>query len=330
MPGSGSLSEFLASPEPLHALVLEGSANSSVGRQVVLDLSGHRHRLRLARALLPPAGLQLTETARPLLVTFRAGQRQTDLVSRDGLPPRKLFTDALRRTLGLTDDQRQRSGPTSVRTPAAAAAGQQGLVSGGDAVYMVDLENAVAYALRQEVSGKKNIAGESLSALRNFVEMLIKYLPVRKSVIEAITELKTFLKGKASVGGAEIQRHLETAKHQLPPRRPWHGCKGSKPGFRGYTCGLWSLFHTVTVQAHATEESGNVSVLPTIHGYVKNFFSCSHCSQVGLMAYRTTSGCSACVDGKHSTASDHNSVGSFELLLVKSVMLIVWKALTCR
>ena len=263
--------------------MVEGSANSSVGRQVVLDLSGHRHRLRLARALLPPAGLQLTETARPLLVTFRAGQRQPDLVSRDGLPPRKLFTDALRRTLGLTDDQRQRSGPTSVRTPAAAAAGQQGLVSGGDAVYMVDLENAVSYALRQEVSGKKNIAGESLSALRNFVEMLIKYLPVRKSVIDAITEFNVFLKEKTMVGGAEIQHHLETALYPLPPHRRWRGCSGSEARYRGYPCGLWSVFHTLTVTAHEIEGSANVSVLPAIHGYVKHFFSCEYCSEVSLI-----------------------------------------------
>ncbi|XP_043232963.1 sulfhydryl oxidase 2-like [Amphibalanus amphitrite] len=283
-PFSGSLSEFLSSPEPLHALVVEGSANSSVGRQVALDLSVHRQRLLVARTVLPPLGLRPTETARPLLVTFRDGQPQTELVSRDGLPPRKLFTDALRRALGVTDSEQPPDGPRTARTdgqaPAAAAEPGRGTaVSAGDAVYMVDLENAVGYALRQEVAGKKDISGEALSALRNFVEMLIKYLPVRKSVIEAVSELKMFLKGKKRVGGAEIQRHLEKARSPLPPHRPWHGCRGSQPGLRGYTCGLWSVFHAATVQAHQLEESNNVSILPAIHGYVKHFFSCAHCSQ---------------------------------------------------
>ena len=263
----------------MHALVVEDSAApGDVGRRVVLDLSGHRQRLRLERAVLPPAGLNLTEKARPVLVTFRAGQRQPDLVSRDGLPPRKLFTDALRRALNITDANKpgaQETGPSNARPKVG-----EEVVLADDAVYMVDLENAVTYALRQEISGKKDIADEALSALRNFVEILIKYLPVRNSVIESIIELKMFLRGRKRVGGAEIQRHLENAKNQLPRHKPWLGCKGSKPGFRGYTCGLWSLFHALTIRAHEIEASNNVSILPAIHGYVKNFFSCLDCSKV--------------------------------------------------
>lgn len=29
----------------------------------------------------------------------------------------------------------------------------------------------------------------------------------------------------------------------------WVGCQGSRPELRGYTCSLWKLFHTLTVQA---------------------------------------------------------------------------------
>ncbi|KAF0292369.1 Sulfhydryl oxidase 1 [Amphibalanus amphitrite] len=156
-PMTGSLSEFLSSPEPLHALVVEGSANSSVGRQVALDLSVHRQRLLVARTVLPPLGLRPTETARPLLVTFRDGQPQTELVSRDGLPPRKLFSDALRRALGVTDSEQPPDGPRTARTdgqaPAPAAEPGRGTaVSAGDAV-LHDLQSFLEH--RHNVTGEE-------------------------------------------------------------------------------------------------------------------------------------------------------------------------------
>lgn len=30
----------------------------------------------------------------------------------------------------------------------------------------------------------------------------------------------------------------------------WQSCKGSTPLFRGYSCGLWTTFHTLTVQSY--------------------------------------------------------------------------------
>lgn len=58
------------------------------------------------------------------------------------------------------------------------------------------------------------------------------------------------------------------------------GCQGSKSGLRGYSCGLWTLFHYLTVRAaNADATKDPVEVLRAIHGYVKNFFGCSHCSE---------------------------------------------------
>lgn len=36
--------------------------------------------------------------------------------------------------------------------------------------------------------------------------------------------------------------------------QPWGSCQGSSPGTRGYTCGLWLLFHTLA--AHVTGDTG--------------------------------------------------------------------------
>lgn len=35
----------------------------------------------------------------------------------------------------------------------------------------------------------------------------------------------------------------------------WVGCQGSQPELRGYTCSLWKLFHTLTVQAGTHPEA---------------------------------------------------------------------------
>lgn len=47
-------------------------------------------------------------------------------------------------------------------------------------------------------------------------------------------------------------------------------------GRRGYPCGLWSLFHTLTVVC--LEKNQQFPVLDAIHGYVKEFFGCKECS----------------------------------------------------
>lgn len=61
----------------------------------------------------------------------------------------------------------------------------------------------------------------------------------------------------------------------------WVGCQpsASTPTLRGFTCGLWFLFHYLTVQAAESENSNDpLEVLQAVHGYVKYFFGCSDCS----------------------------------------------------
>uniref|UniRef100_A0A8C9KIW7 Sulfhydryl oxidase n=1 Tax=Panthera tigris altaica TaxID=74533 RepID=A0A8C9KIW7_PANTA len=67
----------------------------------------------------------------------------------------------------------------------------------------------------------------------------------------------------------------------------WVGCQGSRPEFRGYTCALWKLFHTLTVQAGAHPEAldGTAfegdpqAVLQSIRRYVRTFFGCKECAE---------------------------------------------------
>ena len=66
------------------------------------------------------------------------------------------------------------------------------------------------------------------------------------------------------------------------------GCKGSQPHHRGYPCGLWTLFHTITVNA-AKDDNMNLfnGLSSTIVDYIENFFQCRHCAKNFQMKVRS-------------------------------------------
>uniref|UniRef100_A0A671G7B1 Sulfhydryl oxidase n=1 Tax=Rhinolophus ferrumequinum TaxID=59479 RepID=A0A671G7B1_RHIFE len=73
----------------------------------------------------------------------------------------------------------------------------------------------------------------------------------------------------------------------LPNHIKWVGCQGSRPELRGYTCSLWKLFHTLTVEAgthpKALDDTGfegdPQAVLQAIRSYIHTFFGCKECGE---------------------------------------------------
>lgn len=60
----------------------------------------------------------------------------------------------------------------------------------------------------------------------------------------------------------------------------WQHCKGSSPEFRGYTCGLWTTFHAITVHAYMNtiaQPMDPLKPLLSIKGWVSSYFGCLHC-----------------------------------------------------
>lgn len=43
---------------------------------------------------------------------------------------------------------------------------------------------------------------------------------------------------------------LQSLEYYLPEKVEWVGCAGSQARYRGYPCGLWTTFHTLTVGAY--------------------------------------------------------------------------------
>ena len=50
--------------------------------------------------------------------------------------------------------------------------------------------------------------------------------------------------------------------------------------YGGYPCGLWSIWHTLTVaQAEEVAKGNGHEVLLAMQGFIKNFFGCTECAR---------------------------------------------------
>lgn len=156
----------------------------------------------------------------------------------------------------------------------------------GDVVYQLDLENALRYSLRREIAGNSEITGEKLDALRKYIDVLYKYFPFGSKGKCLLKQLRHYVNSTDKANGTDIAHKVKETEEQNtdiflgPPQ--WLGCRGSTPTKRGYPCGLWKLFHYMTVNAafdpKTTKDSNPRIILEAMHGYIKHFFGCEDCS----------------------------------------------------
>ncbi|KAG8328765.1 flavin-linked sulfhydryl oxidase activity protein [Homalodisca vitripennis] len=152
-------------------------------------------------------------------------------------------------------------------------------------VFQLDLEGAIRYSLKNEVPLHKNITGNQLVALKNYMKILIHYFPFGQQGKEFLRKLnERAVEGRNEVSGKDFrQSFLQVEEEYKPflPKQGWIGCRGSSLQYRGYPCSLWTMFHTLTV--HEEARDGNVTgkqpeVLNAMEAYIKNFFTCSECA----------------------------------------------------
>ncbi|XP_011497032.1 PREDICTED: sulfhydryl oxidase 1-like [Ceratosolen solmsi marchali] len=154
-----------------------------------------------------------------------------------------------------------------------------------DKLYQLDLENTLYYSLNNEIPLSVNISGEKLKALKTYLNVLIEYFPVYLTKGKIYLQvLKEVVENKSNISGKEFREQVQVKEKKFTLAnsglKNWIGCKGSTPNFRGYPCGLWTLFHTLTTAAAEEIDdvhNNNLPVLQVIHGYVQNFFGCTDC-----------------------------------------------------
>ncbi|KAH8284386.1 hypothetical protein KR018_011115 [Drosophila ironensis] len=149
-------------------------------------------------------------------------------------------------------------------------------------IYRADLEQAIDKLLHIELPKTLIFEGEKLTALQNFIRALSHLNPLNKNGKLLFINLDKALGIMEKISGAqfvELVDSLEKPLQKIFKGKRYVGCVSSRPLLRGFTCSLWSLFHFLTVEAaKSPEQFPPGTVLVAIHGFVKNFFGCSDCS----------------------------------------------------
>lgn len=150
-------------------------------------------------------------------------------------------------------------------------------------VYQADLEEVLRFALSHEVPRYKKIEGERLLALQRFLNVLVRYFPFSDNGLKFLKEVRQYvLNAEKEIDATDYAQQIKTLEHNRSPvfsSNRWMGCSSTKDGLRRYPCGLWTLFHYMTVQAAESEISTDpLEILQAMHGYIKYFFGCSDCS----------------------------------------------------
>lgn len=158
----------------------------------------------------------------------------------------------------------------------------------GDVVFQMDLETALRYSLKHEIVRVKVISGEKLTALKNYLEVVVKYFPTGRKGKNFLQDLETEINSYgSSVNGEDIGKFLQPMDNEdegiFSSPQQWLGCSGSSTKYRGYPCGIWKMFHYLTVNAadqNANKNNANPrEVLEAMLGYIKHFFGCQDCSR---------------------------------------------------
>lgn len=260
-------------------LVLE-NVNSTVGSELALDLNDYPH-IKIKRVHETSEIADLANIKQfPGLIAISSSLEPTTLVPKDNkklglLKAVNSFLKSKNYVFPTRDD-----GSQEILTNEHSDDKQVTLNT--DLVYYSDLEKTIKTSLHTEITRFKTLTGEPLQSLLDYLDVIIVSFPFRGNLKEYLSELRTTLATRNTWSGSdvyELVKRLETVHAPVyTTNLEYVRCKGSQPKFRGYTCGLWTLFHTLTVNAASKPGTESPRVLRAMHGYIKNFFGCTECA----------------------------------------------------
>ncbi|KAJ2954451.1 hypothetical protein O0L34_g2727 [Tuta absoluta] len=149
-------------------------------------------------------------------------------------------------------------------------------------VYYSDFEKTIRSILHTEINTKV-VTGESHTALVNFLQVLVDDFPFKtnRHLQAYLEELLTNVESVSTWSPTTLGNLIRDLEKKHNPYQSmaadYIGCQGSQPNYRGYTCGLWTLFHTLTVGAASKSNNEGPKVLRAMHGFIKHFFGCTEC-----------------------------------------------------
>ncbi|KAK9499836.1 hypothetical protein O3M35_002797 [Rhynocoris fuscipes] len=152
-----------------------------------------------------------------------------------------------------------------------------------DMVFQVDIEGALRQTLFVEIPSHKEIKGEKLASLKLYLKTLADLFPIGENGKHFLRCLRDVVLSKNEIKGSDFISEVKSCEEGNSPvymsTGGWIGCRGSEPQFRGYPCALWTMFHTLVVQAHLYPPVEPKQPLRAMRGYITHFFGCTDCSQ---------------------------------------------------
>ncbi|XP_037325039.2 sulfhydryl oxidase 1 [Pungitius pungitius] len=275
------IDSFFETSNVQHLALIFEDATSYIGREVTLDLLQFEN-VAVRRVLSTEDGLvtKLGVTEFPSCYLYSPEGNFTKL--KVNIEARAFYSYALQCLPGV-----RRSG----KPPPVAA----GFIANNpqepwkpfnrSRVYMADLESTLHHSLRVELAAHTVVKGGDLTSLREYVSVLAKYFPGRPVVVNLLKSLNAWLQNQTGeeISYEALREILDNAAQSpniaLPEGERWVGCQGSQPHFRRYPCGMWSLFHVLTVQAKEAGGTDPKEVLSAMRSYVRSFFGCRACAE---------------------------------------------------
>lgn len=145
-------------------------------------------------------------------------------------------------------------------------------------VFMSDMEHTIFYALSQEVSQHVVLEQDAIIALKSFAAVLHNFFPGSMEMTEFLKDFYIWIHEQSQVTGEQVSNWISN-NVTFETSDGWIGCKGSEDRFGGYPCGLWTLWHTLTVSQAYKSTGDPKMVMTAMKQYVQEFFGCRNCAE---------------------------------------------------
>eukprot|EP00250_Pteridium_aquilinum_P003787 c14075_g1_i1 orf=202-1773(+) len=161
------------------------------------------------------------------------------------------------------------------------------------AISNFDIEEATAKAM-DIILIEKLLNQKTRSSFIQFLQLLVVHHPsrnCRKGTADLLMNLEDLWPPFLRQGDEKLKEADTDGVIQEPdfkalenfhvcgdhiPRGYWMFCRGSRNDTRGYSCGLWLLFHAVSVRVDDRLAS---STFRTICSFIDHFFTCKECRE---------------------------------------------------
>ncbi|CAF1263111.1 unnamed protein product [Adineta ricciae] len=146
---------------------------------------------------------------------------------------------------------------------------------------LTDVDSTVVWMVNKDLRRKLPTLFEDV---KSWLNVLHTYYPGSDNIKTFLYDLINFMNDRTTLTSKELQNYINSTSIIKLPDIKFDHCNGSDPTKRGYTCGLWLLFHSMTVKQALLAEDNKLpsnakptDVIVPIREFVRKFFLCEEC-----------------------------------------------------